>query len=101
MTRTAETRLPTRLNDLSYYEAVSLALYLIETYGEAAFLDNWDLPADKVAATFLDRQGLSSRKTAGLNSLSENELLAAWSAWNAEQCAKLGIRMELTQENGG
>ena len=101
LTRTADKRLPARVNDLSYTEAVSLALYLIETYGEDKFLDNWDLPADRVAAAFLDRQGLSSRKTGGLNSLSENELLAAWSAWNAEKCAELGIRMELTQENGG
>ena len=100
-TRTAGKRLPARVNDLSYGETVSLALYLIETYGEETFLDRWDLPGDQVAATFLDRQGPSARKTAGLNSLSESELLTAWAAWNAEQCAALGIRMELTQENEG
>ena len=94
LTRTADKRLPSRVNDLSYSEAMSLALYLIETYGEAAFLDNWDLPADKVAATFLDRQGLSARKAASLDRLSDKELLSAWSAWNAQKCAELGIRMD-------
>lgn len=93
-TRTAGKRLPARVNDLSYGETVSLALYLIETYGEDTFLDRWDLPGDQVAAAFLNRQGPSARKTAGLNGLSESELLTAWAAWNAEQCARLGIGMD-------
>ena len=86
LTRTADKRLPARLNDLSYSETLSMALYLIESYGEDRFLDNWDL-SDR---SFADAYGLTS-----------DQLLAAWSAWNAEQCAALGIRMELTQENEG
>ena len=86
LTRTADKRLPARLNDLSYDETLSLALYLIETYGEDRFLDNWDL---------------SDKAVAGAYGLTDGALLTAWSAWNAEQCAALGIRMELTQENEG
>ncbi len=86
ITRTAEKRLPARLNDLTYSEALSMALYLIETYGEGRFLDSWDL---------------SDKAVAGAYGLTDGALLAAWSAWNAEQCAALGIRMELTQENEG
>ncbi len=93
-TRTVGKRLPARVNDLSYGETVSLALYLIETYGEETFLDRWDLPGDQVAAAFLNRQGPSARKMAGLNGLSESELLTAWAAWNVEQCARLGIGMD-------
>ena len=77
--RKADQRLPEHLDQLCYGEAVSVALYLMETYGEDRFLDNWDLPGDKVAEQY---------------GLTEEELLTAWSEWNAEQCAKLGIRME-------
>ncbi len=94
-TRTTDKRLPVRVNDLSYSEAVSMALYLIETYGEERFLDNWDLPGDQVAAAFLNRQGLPARKTANLSELSNRELLCAWAAWNAQKCSQLGIRMDL------
>ena len=77
--RKADRRLPEHLDQLCYGEAASLALYLMETYGVDTFLDNWDLPGDKVAELY---------------GLSETELLTAWSEWNAEQCEKLGIRME-------
>lgn len=78
--RTSDRPIPYHVYDLAYAEGVSLTLYLIETYGEDRFLDNWDTPSDKVA----DPYGLT-----------EEELLTAWSQWNAEQCEKLGIRMEL------
>ena len=64
----------------SYVRPVTLAFYLMETYGEDKFLDNWDTVPDKIAELY---------------DLTEEELLTAWSAWNAEQCEKLGIRMEL------
>ena len=86
LTRTADKRLPTRLNDLSYGETLSMALYLISTWGEDRFLDNWDLSDKAVASAY---------------GLTTDQLLTAWSAWNAEQCAALGIRMEPIQENGG
>lgn len=78
--RKADQRLPEHLDQLCYGEAASLALYLMETYGEDKFLDNWDLNGDQVA---------------GLYDLTEAELLTAWSEWNAQQCEKLGIRMDL------
>ncbi len=81
--RTSDRPIPYHVIDLSYAEGESLAFYLMETYGEVRFLDNWDTPADKVA---------------DLYGLTEDELLSAWSAWNAQQCAKLGIRMELPEQ---
>ncbi len=74
-------RLPDHLYELSYAEAVSMALYLMETYGAEKYLDNWDM--------------VDEEKLAGLYGFTLEELLNAWSAWNAEQCAKLGLRAEL------
>ena len=78
--RMGDRPIPYHVDDLAYAEGESLALYLIETYGEDKFLDNWDTPSDKVPALY---------------GLAEEELLTAWSTWNAIQCEKLGIRMEL------
>ena len=78
--RMGDRPIPYHVIDLSYAEGESLALYLIETYGEDRFLDNWDTPPDKVAKVY---------------DLTEEELLTVWSEWNAQQCAALGIRMEL------
>ena len=73
-------RLPDHLYELSYAEAMSLALYLMETYGAEKYLDNWDV--------------VEEDKLAELYGYTVEELLTVWSQWNAEQCAKLGIRME-------
>lgn len=79
--RWAYKRLPDHIYELSYAEAVSLALYLMETYGTEKFLDNWDIrDEDELAALY---------------GLTVPELLSAWAAWNAEQCAALGLRTEL------
>jgi len=73
-------RLPDHVYELSYAEAMSLALYLMETYGAEKYLDNWDV--------------VEEDKLAELYGYTVEELLTVWSQWNAEQCAKLGIRME-------
>ena len=78
--RMGDRPIPYHVYELSYAEGESLAFYLMETYGEDKFLDNWDTAPDKVAELY---------------DLTEEELLTAWSAWNAEQCEQLGIRMEL------
>ena len=81
--RKADKRLPDHLHELSYAEADSMALYLIGTGGEEKYLDHWDV--------------VDEDKLAGLYGFTVEELLVAWSAWNAEQCEKLGLRMELPQ----
>ena len=81
--RKADKRLPDHLYELSYAEADSMALYLIGRDGEEKYLDNWDV--------------VDEDKLAGLYGFTVEELLVAWSAWNAEQCEKLGLRMELPQ----
>ena len=78
--RWANKRLPDHLYELSYAEAMSLALYLMETYGAEKYLDNWDL--------------VDEEQLAGFYGYTVAELLIVWSRWNAEQCAKLGIQME-------
>ena len=78
--RMGDRPIPYHVYELSYAEGESLAFYLMETYGEDKFLDNWDTAPDKIAELY---------------DLTEEELLTAWSAWNAEQCEQLGIRMEL------
>ena len=77
--RMGDRPIPYHVYELSYAEGESLAFYLMETYGEDKFLDNWDTAPDKIAELY---------------DLTEEELLSAWSAWNAEQCEQLGIRME-------
>lgn len=79
--RRANKRLPDHLYELSYAEAVSLALYLMEKDGAEKYLDNWDL--------------VDEDEMAGLYGYTVAELLTAWAAWNAEQCAALGLRTEL------
>ena len=79
--RLATKRLPDHLYELSYAEAVSMALFLIEKSGEETYLDNWDM--------------VDEEKLAGLYGYSVAELLAAWSEWNAQQCAARGLRTEL------
>ena len=81
--RKADKRLPDHLHELSYAEADSMALYLIGTGGEEKYLDHWDV--------------VDEDKLAGLYGFTVEELLVAWSAWNAEQCEKLGLRMERPQ----
>ena len=81
--RKADKRLPDHLYELSYAEADSMALYLIETGGEEKYLDNWDI--------------VDEEELAGLYGYTLAELMTAWSAWNAEQCEKLGLRTELPQ----
>ena len=81
--RKADKRLPDHLYELSYAEADSMALYRIGRDGEEKYLDNWDV--------------VDEDKLAGLYGFTVEELLVAWSAWNAEQCEKLGLRMELPQ----
>ena len=79
--RRADKRLPDHLYELSYAEADSMALYLIGTDGEDKYLDNWDI--------------VDEDKLAGLYGYTLEELMTAWSAWNSEQCAALGLRTEL------
>lgn len=79
--RWANKRLPDHLYELSYAEAVSMALYLMETYGAEKYLDNWDI-ADET-------------ELAALYGYTVEELLTAWSAWNAEQYAALDISTDL------
>ena len=81
--RKADKRLPDHLYELSYAEADSMALYLIGTGGEEKYLDNWDI--------------VDEEELAGLYGYTLAELMTAWSAWNAEQCEKLGLRTELPQ----
>ena len=81
--RKADKRLPDHLYELSYAEADSMALYLIETGGEETYLDNWDI--------------VDEEELAGLYGYTLAELMTAWAAWNAEQCEKLGLRTELPQ----
>ena len=75
--RKADKRLPDHLYELSYAEADSMALYLIGTGGEEKYLDNWDI--------------IDEEELAGLYGYTLAELMTAWSAWNAEQCEKLGL----------
>ena len=75
--RKADKRLPDHLYELSYAEADSMALYLIETGGEEKYLDHWDI--------------LDEEELAGLYGCTVAELMTAWSTWNAEQCEKLGL----------
>lgn len=75
--RKADKRLPDHLYELSYAEADSMALYLIETGGEEKYLDHWDM--------------VDEEELAGLYGCTVAELMTAWSAWNAEQCEKLGL----------
>ena len=79
--RKADKRLPDHLYELSYAEADSMALYLIGTGGEEKYLDNWDI--------------VDEEELAGLYGYTLAELMTAWSAWNAEQCEKLGLWTEL------
>jgi hypothetical protein len=74
--RMGDRPIPYHVYELSYAEGESLAFYLMETYGEDKFLDNWDTAPDKIAELY---------------DLTEEELLTAWSAWNAEQCEQLGL----------
>ena len=78
--RKADKRLPDHLYELSYAEADSMALYLIERDGEEKYLDNWDITDEE--------------ELAGLYGYTLAELMTAWAAWNAEQCAALGLRAE-------
>lgn len=79
--RWANKRLPDHLYELSYAEAVSVALYLMEIHGAEKFLDSWDVTdEDELAARF---------------GFTLSDLLLTWSAWNADQCAALGLRTEL------
>ena len=75
--RKADKRLPDHLYELSYAEADSMALYLIETGGEEKYLDHWDI--------------LDEEELAGLYGCTVAELMTAWAAWNAEQCEKMGL----------
>ena len=75
--RKADKRLPDHLHELSYAEADSMALYLIETGGEEKYLDHWDI--------------LDEEELAGLYGCTVAELMTAWAAWNAEQCEKMGL----------
>lgn len=75
--RKADKRLPDHLYELSYAEADSMALYLIGTGGEEKYLDNWDI--------------VDEEELAGLYGYTLAELMTAWSAWNAEQCEKMGL----------
>ncbi len=77
--RRADKRLPDHIDDLSYQEGVSLAIYLMETYGEAKFMDNWDLPTSRLA---------------GIYGKTERQLLKDWSVWNSSTCAKYGWKAE-------
>lgn len=79
--RKADKRLPDHLYELSYAEADSLALYLIERDGAEKYLDNWDIADEE--------------ELAGLYGYTVAELLSAWAAWNLEQCEALGLRTEL------
>ena len=81
--RKADKRLPDHLYELSYAEADSMALYLIGTGGEEKYLDNWDI--------------VDEEELAGLYGYTLAELMTAWSAWNVQQCEKLGLRTELSQ----
>ena len=79
--RWANKRLPDHLYELSYAEAVSMALYLMETFGAEKYLDNWDLTdEDKLANLF----GFAS----------VGELMTTWAAWNADEYAALGLTTE-------
>ncbi len=78
--RRANKRLPDHLYELSYAEAVSLALYLMEKDGADKYLDNWDL--------------VDEEQLAGLYGYTVAELLIAWAAWNARQCEALGLRAQ-------
>lgn len=73
-------RLPDHVYELSYAEAMSLALYLMEKDGAETYLDNWDV--------------IEEEELAGLYGYTVAELLTAWAAWNAQQCAALGLRTE-------
>ena len=75
--RKADKRLPDHLHELSYAEADSMALYLIETGGEEKYRDHWDI--------------LDEEELAGLYGCTVAELMTAWAAWNAEQCEKMGL----------
>ena len=75
--RKADKRLPDHLHELSYAEADSMALYLIEAGGEEKYLDHWDM--------------VDEEELAGLYGCTVAELMTAWSTWNAEQCEKLGL----------
>ena len=79
--RMANKRLPDHLYELSYAEAVSMALYLMEIDGAETYLDNWDM--------------VDEEKLAGLYGYTLAELLTAWAAWNAQQYEALGLRTEL------
>ena len=81
--RKADKRLPDHLYELSYAEADSMALYLIERDGEGKYLDHWDM--------------VDEDQLAGLYGYTLGELMTAWSDWNARQCAALGLRAELPQ----
>ena len=78
--RWANKRLPDHIYELSYAEAVSMALFLMETYGAEKYLDNWDMTDEE--------------QLAGLYGYTVEELLNTWAAWNTEQCEKLGLRTE-------
>ena len=78
--RWANKRLPDHLYELSYAEAVSMALYLMEIGGADTYLDNWDIADEE--------------ELAGLYGYTLEELLTAWASWNAQQCEALGIRTE-------
>ena len=75
--RKADKRLPDHLYELSYAEADSMALYLIEAGGEEKYLDHWDM--------------VDEEELAGLYGCTVAELMTAWAAWNAEQCEKMGL----------
>ena len=78
--RWPDRRLPDHIYELSYAEAVSLALYLMEKDGADKYLDNWDL--------------VDEEQLAGLYGYTVAELLTTWSAWNARQCEALGLRAQ-------
>ena len=94
--RWANKRLPDHIYELSYAEAMSLALYLIEISSESVFLDNWDVAdEDKLAARFLNSFDMLSYPVTDAYEHLTQELLSAWAAWNAQQCEALGLRAEL------
>ena len=76
--RWPDRRLPDHIYELSYAEAVSLALYLMEKDGADKYLDNWDL--------------VDEEQLAGLYGYTVEELMNVWAAWNAQQCEALGLR---------
>ena len=79
MERTEKIQQNPKPDQLSYHEAGSMMGYLIETYGEDFVYTHWNEDPERMENLF---------------GKSFQELYAAWTVWNAQQCEKLNLVVE-------